>query len=62
MKTDDEAGKPGIAVHETLRAFVEKELLPGLGIEAAEFWADLQQLIARLTPENRELLAIRDEL
>ena len=62
MNTDEEAGKPAISVHETLRAFVEQELLPGLDIEAAKFWADLQQLIARLTQENRELLALRDEL
>jgi malate synthase len=51
-----------ISIHETFRAFVETELLPDLGLEASDFWRDLQALIEALTPENRELLAIRDEL
>ena len=51
-----------ISIHETFRTFVETELLPDLGFEASDFWRDLQALIEALTPENRELLAIRDEL
>ena len=51
-----------ISIHETFRAFVENELLPDLGLEPSDFWRDLQALIEALTPENRELLAIRDDL
>jgi len=42
--------------------FVEEELLPAAGIDAAPFWTGLQALIADLTPENRRLLAVRDRL
>jgi malate synthase len=54
--------KSSLTVDDTLRAFVETELLPGLGIEAAGFWNGLAELIEALTPENRELLDRRDDL
>lgn len=56
------AGPRGLTVDAALRDFVEQELLPGLGIEATRFWDDLTELIEDLTPENRALLDIRDDL
>ena len=44
------------------RRFVEDELLPDLGIDADDFWAGLGGIVARMTPENRSLLAHREKL
>ncbi len=54
--------KTKLSVDETLRAFVEGELLPGTGIEPHNFWASLEGILADFQPANRELLARRDEL
>lgn len=51
-----------LVVDPALSRFVETELLPDLDIEAKQFWSDFSSLVDALTPENRELLAIRDEL
>ncbi len=45
-----------------LHRFITDEALPGTGIDAAAFWSGVDQLIHRLTPINRELLAKRDAL
>ncbi len=60
----DAAAKPAAAmtVDPVLRRFVDTELLPDLGIDAEEFWRGFETIIDELTPENRELLAIRDRL
>jgi malate synthase len=60
----DAAAKPvaGMTVDPALQRFVESELLPDLGIEADEFWRGLETIVDELTPENRELLAMRDRL
>jgi malate synthase len=49
-------------VDETLHAFVENELLPGLGIGPAAFWAALESILVEFQPVNRERLARRDDL
>lgn len=51
-----------LTVDPCFQDFVENELLPGLGIEAAKFWRDFATLIADLTPENVALLSVRDDL
>lgn len=45
-----------------LYRFITDEALPGTGVDAAAFWSGVDQLIHRLTPINRELLAKRDAL
>jgi len=42
--------------------FVEDELLPSIDYDSSIFWQDLEALIHDLTPVNRELLKIRDDL
>ena len=42
--------------------FVEEELLPAIGFDVGEFWAGLENIIDDLTPVNRDLLHVRDEL
>ncbi|MCI4664029.1 MAG: malate synthase G [Neomegalonema sp.] len=51
-----------LQVAEVLAEFVEKEALPGLAVTAEQFWSGLDALIHDLAPENRALLAKRDEL
>jgi malate synthase len=52
----------GIEVDGELRRLVQEEMLPGTGIEPASFWTGFAALLRDLTPENKRLLARRDEL
>jgi malate synthase len=54
--------KAGLQVDQALAAFVESEVLAPLGTDAAGFWKDFADLLARFAPRNRALLAKRDEL
>ncbi len=54
--------RAGLKVDAVLARFVEDEALPGTGIEAAAFWSGLAGLLADFAPQNRALLAKRDEL
>jgi malate synthase len=51
-----------LQVDPALRKFVAEELLPGLDLEPAAFWAALAALNERFSPRIRALLARRDEL
>ena len=46
----------------TLREFVDKEVLPGTGVEPRTFWSGLAEIAADLGPRNAALLAKRDDL
>ena len=52
----------GLWIAPELAAFVEDEVLPGLGLEPVGFWRGVEAIFARFTPENRRLLAVRDEM
>ncbi len=52
----------GLSVAEVLHQFVEREALPGTGLEPTAFWNGLAAIIADLAPRNAALLARRDEL
>ncbi|MCU0123072.1 malate synthase G [Pseudomonas vlassakiae] len=45
-----------------LQRFIEDEVLPGTGIDAASFWQGFSTLVHDLAPRNRELLAERERL
>ncbi|MBI1199708.1 MAG: malate synthase G [Phenylobacterium sp.] len=51
-----------LSVDDLLHAFVERELLPGTGIEPSAFWSALEAILADFTPRNLALLRRRDEL
>ncbi|MGB5354177.1 MAG: malate synthase G [Woeseia sp.] len=51
-----------LTIDPRFKSFVEDELLPNIGIAADTFWQGLADIVRDLTPENRELLEIRDEL
>jgi malate synthase len=56
------ANRAGLQVASELATFIEREALPGLGIDATAFWKGAADIFARFTPENRALLAERDRM
>ncbi|WP_374429051.1 malate synthase G [Ideonella dechloratans] len=52
----------GLQVATELFRFVEDEVLPGTGVDAATFWAGFDQIVADLAPKNAALLAERDRI
>jgi len=58
----DRIEKHGLKVSPALYAFVEKEALPGSGVDPDTFWAGFAALAVKLMPQNRALLAERDRL
>ncbi|MBO9574252.1 MAG: malate synthase G [Sphingobium sp.] len=54
--------RAGLSVAAELALFIEDEVLPGLGIDWAQFWAGVAGIFARFAPRNRDLLAVRDEM
>ncbi|RKR07277.1 malate synthase [Kushneria sinocarnis] len=52
----------GLEVDSRLKRFIDEQALPGSGVDAESFWQGLDELLHRLGPENRELLAERDRL
>ena len=53
--------RAGLQVADDLAAFIETEVLPGLDIHADRFWTGAAGVFARFAPENRRLLAVRDD-
>ncbi|WP_338502060.1 malate synthase G [Sphingomonas kaistensis] len=51
-----------LTVDPILAAFIDEDVLPGLGIEAAGFWDGVAKLIGHFAPRNAALLAKRDEM
>ncbi|WP_022706226.1 malate synthase G [Paracoccus zeaxanthinifaciens] len=52
----------GLAVDARLAEFIETSVLPGTGVDADRFWQGYAELIDGFAPENRALLARREEL
>ena len=58
----DTVSRSTLTVSSCLAAFIEDEALAGLGLEADAFWTGTADIFARFAPENRRLLAVRDDL
>jgi malate synthase len=58
----DTVSRSTLKVSAALAAFVEDEALPGTGLEADAFWTGAAAIFDRFAPENRRLLAVRDDL
>jgi malate synthase len=58
-KREDRAG---LQVDGELVRFVEDEVLPGTGLDPADFWTGFAGLLADFAPKNRALLARREVL
>ncbi len=54
--------KAGLQVAPELATFIDDHALPGTGIAPDAFWRGVADIFARFTPENRVLLARRDDL
>lgn len=54
--------RANLQVDQVLADFVESEVLPGLDIQADNFWKSLANVVADLSPINAQLLSERDEL
>jgi malate synthase len=52
----------GLKIAPELHDFVVGEALPGIGVEAAKFWAAFSSIVHHLAPKNRALLAKRDAM
>ncbi|HSW27163.1 MAG TPA: malate synthase G, partial [Burkholderiaceae bacterium] len=52
----------GLQVATTLFDFIEREVLPGTGVESAVFWQGFDAIAHDLAPKNRALLAERNRL
>ena len=52
----------GLQVATVLHRFVEEQVLPGTGINAAAFWKGFGAIVRDLAPKNAALLAERDRL
>ncbi|MEM6666387.1 MAG: malate synthase G, partial [Pseudomonadota bacterium] len=52
----------GLKVDPLLADFLEREALPGTGIEVAAFWSGFAALIEKMTPRNQDLLQRRADL
>ncbi|WP_052208168.1 malate synthase G [Croceibacterium mercuriale] len=52
----------GLRVDSAMAAFLDTEVLGPLGLDTGAFWRGLAGLVARFTPRNRELLAVRERM
>jgi len=62
MTMTDRTSLHGLQIATSLHRFVEEQVLPGTGIEAAAFWKGFDAIVADLAPKNAALLAERDRL
>lgn len=54
--------RAGLRIAEQLVEFIESRALPGTGIAADSLWQGLAYVLGRFVPQNRMLLAKRDEI
>ena len=52
--------KAGLMIHRQLDDLLNKEILPGLGLEAEKIWQGFSKVLKELAPINRGLLEKRD--
>lgn len=52
----------GLQVAPTFHQFIEREVLPAVGLNSAAFWAGFSDIVHQLAPKNEALLAERDRL
>ncbi len=62
MTMTDRTTLHGLQIATSLHRFVDEQVLPGTGIEAAAFWQGFDAIVADLAPKNAALLAERDRL
>ena len=58
----DRVERSGLQVDAGLAKFLEEDVLPPIGQDAATFWSGFAVLVAEMASKNRALLATRDDL
>ncbi len=58
----DRVSVSGLQVAKPLFDLVERDVLPGLGLDSEQFWAGLSRIVETLGPERSALLTKRDSL
>lgn len=56
------ADRAGLSVAAELADFIEQKALPGTGVDPAAFWSGTAKIFASFAPENKALLAKRDDI
>ena len=54
--------KGRLSIAENLLKFVDNELLSGTDIDSKKFWSGFDQAVHELAPQNKNLIAIRDQM
>lgn len=54
--------KGALEIATELYDLVEKEIMPGTGVESEKFWAELESILTDLAPKNKALLEKRDKI
>jgi malate synthase len=54
--------RAGLKIADVLARFVEDDVLPPLGMDAGQFWSGVAGVFATYAPQNKALLAKRDDL
>ena len=62
MSASERVDRGSLKVAAELDTLIAEQVAPGTGVDVAGFWAGFEQLLERLGPRNRALLARRDEL
>src|SRR5262245_44056720 len=52
----------GLSVAKVLYDFLNREALPGTGVSETAFWTRLDRIVHDLSPNNRALLKVREEM
>ncbi|WP_226661324.1 malate synthase G [Microbulbifer aggregans] len=52
----------GLQIAEELHKLISEDVIPGTGVNADVFWAELEKIVNDLAPVNRALLQKRDEI
>ncbi|MGB0363257.1 MAG: malate synthase G, partial [bacterium] len=62
MNTEKRVTIGSLSIDPALEALVREEIMPGLGLDAKDFWNSFSHILNDLTPRNRELLEKRDRI
>ncbi|TCZ47643.1 malate synthase G, partial [Roseicella aquatilis] len=58
----DRIQQGGLQVATVLHQLLENDIAPGTGVDPAHFWQALEAIVSDLAPENRALLAVREDM
>ena len=62
LNTEKRVTIGSLSIDPALEALVREEIIPGLGLDAEDFWNSFSHILNDLTPRNRELLEKRDRI